>query len=226
MCAQTLSSLWLHVEVLDVCELLAKTWSSLLTMSVVKEVQPLNCAIVLKCISECIHACITNHVAIQVKQNQCSMLKFRWELTHFRVSNSTVPHTQRVKSIVKLTTRLASDFPSKREYFGPSTTTWRREGCLLTAVVREVIALRVCLLTRLTLAESLSSLTQSKYSSKSLMVELFLTAAVRIVRSVAVTWYRRTVLGNFSWSGNESTSPPQASCAQSKHTRRRSRRTS
>ena len=100
MCAQTLSSLWLHVEVLDVCELLAKTWSSLLTMSVVPEVQLLNCAIVLKCISECIHACITNHVAHQVKRSQCSMLKFRWELTHFRVSNSTVPHTQRVKSIV------------------------------------------------------------------------------------------------------------------------------
>ena len=100
MCAQTLSSLWLHNELLDVCELLAKTWSSLLTMWVFLEVQPLNCAIVLKCISECIHACITNHVASQVKPSQCSMLKFRWELTHFRVSNSTLEHVQPVKSIV------------------------------------------------------------------------------------------------------------------------------
>ena len=81
-------------------------------------------------------------------------------------------------------------FPPNREYVGPYTVTRRREGCLLTAVVREVIALRVCLLTRLTLAESLSSLTESNHSSKSLMVELFLTAAVRIVKSVAVTWRR------------------------------------
>ena len=163
---------------------------------IVMEAQSLNCAIVFKSISECIHACITDSVT-QVKVSQCSMLSSdESSLT----SLSPIPqlHTRSVLSRL-LWTRLASDFPSIRaQYVGPSTTIQRREVCLLITVVKEGVAQRVCLLTRLILVLSLSSHIQSKRSTNSLMVELFLTAAVRVARSVAVTWFRTTVSGNFS----------------------------
>ena len=174
------------------------------------------------CSSPSASAYMPASLIVSLSVSQCSMLKFRWELADFFVSNSTAPHTQRVELIVvdrgwpvtSLQTEhstLAQAPPYGEEKYVCWLLWWRRAW-----------RCGVCLLTWLKLAESLSSHTQSKCSTNSLMVELFLTAAVRVIRSVAVTWFRTTVSGNFSWSANESTSPPQASCAQKKHTRRRS----